>query len=231
VSSSTDPALRAAAVVVAGGSGRRLGGEVPKQFLPVRGVPVLLRAVRPFVDHPDIDPVVVVLPPDVAGSPPAWLVETGVRIVAGGAERSDSVACGLAALPSAVDLVLVHDGARPFVERALIDRLLDAGRDGPAIPGVPVVETVKEVDADGWIVSTPPRDRLRLAQTPQVFPLALLREVHRATATDNATDDAVLVERHGVRVRVVPGDVRNLKITTPADLAVADALAARWDAG
>jgi len=231
VNSSAERVPRAAAVVVAGGAGRRLGGAVPKQFLPVRGVPVLLRAVRSFVDHPDIALVVVVLPSDIVDDPPSWLAETGVSMVAGGAERSDSVASGLAALPSDIDLVMVHDGARPFVDRALIDRLLVAGTEGPAIPGVPVVETVKEVDADGWILSTPPRERLRLAQTPQIFPLALLREVHGTGGFDRATDDAVMVERFGVRIRMIPGDPRNLKITTPADLAVADALAARWDAG
>jgi 2-C-methyl-D-erythritol 4-phosphate cytidylyltransferase len=217
-------------VVVAGGAGRRVGGDVPKQFVEIRGRAVLQRALETFLEHPAVESVVVVLPAETVVAPPRWLASSGAVLVAGGAERSDSVRNGLQALPPGIETVLVHDGARPFVSRALVDRILAAARDGPVIPAIPVSDTVKEVDVDGRILSTPDRARLRQAQTPQAFPLALLLEAHRR-APAGATDDAALVERLGARVRIVEGDVENIKITRPVDLLLADALAARRDAG
>lgn len=216
-------------MVVAGGSGSRLGGAVRKQYLELAGEPVLLRALRPFLAHPHIHRVIVVLPGDDAAQPPAWLHGLEVTIVAGGAERGDSVWNGLQALGDDVDRVLVHDGARPLVSAGVIDRVLEGMRDGRgAIAAVPVTDTVKEVGGDGIIAGTPDRARLWLAQTPQGFPLDGIRRAYlaaREAGAPAATDDAALYERYVGRVRVVMGSRRNLKVTHPDDLAVARALA------
>jgi len=219
-------------VIVAGGSGRRVGGPVRKQYLEVDGIPVLLRAVLPFLVDPRIQQVVVVLPPDDVEAPPPWLASLGVRIVAGGAERGDSVRNGLAAVDDDADFVLVHDGARPFVTPDVIDRVLEAA-PAAAIAAVPVTDTVKQVDADGTITGTPDRARLWQAQTPQGFPREGLARAYARARDDGfaATDDAALYERYVGPVRVVTGSYRNLKITRPADLAVAEALALAPGAG
>lgn len=225
-------------VVVAAGQGSRLGGETPKQFLPVRGVPVLLRALRPFVSHPDVADVIVVLAPAYAERPPEFLASlagASLTIVAGGRERADSVAAGLRALGGECRVVLVHDGARPFVERGVIDAVIAHARAGEgAVAAVPVSDTLKEqAPGDGRLVSrTVARDRLWRAQTPQGFPRRLLEQAYAragaagAGAADAATDDASLVEACGAVVRLVPDTPRNLKITTRDDLALAEALAA-----
>lgn len=232
MSSASSPEERAAAVIVAGGSGRRIGGAVRKQYLEVAGIPVLLRAILPFLNHPRIHQVVVVLPPDDAAAPPAWLAAVPDRIVAGGAERGDSVRNGLAAVWDDVDFVLVHDGARPFVTREVIDHVLGAA-PRPSIAAIPVTDTIKQVGDDGRITGTPDRGLLWQAQTPQGFPRdGLLRAYDRALAEGvAATDDAALYERYVGPVRVVMGSYRNLKVTRPEDLVVAEALALASGAG
>jgi 2-C-methyl-D-erythritol 4-phosphate cytidylyltransferase len=219
-------------VIVAGGSGRRVGGPVRKQYLEVAGIPVLLRAILPFLDHPRIDQVVVVLPPDDVGALPGWLATLDVRIVAGGAERGDSVRNGLAAVSSDLGFVLVHDGARPLVTRDVIDRVLDAAPSA-AIAAVPVTDTIKQVDEDGTIAGTPDRARLWQAQTPQGFPHAGLLRAYERALEDRvaATDDAALYERYVGPVRVVMGSYRNLKVTRLSDVAVAEELALAPGAG
>lgn len=219
----------AAAVVVAGGSGRRMGGAVRKQYLELLGEPVLLRAVRPFVEHPGVGVVVVVLPPEDAASPPAWLTGLGVRIVAGGEERGDSVWNGLLATPEDAPVVLVHDGARPLVSREVIGRVLEAARAGPAVAAVPVADTIKEVGEGGLVLATPARARLWAAQTPQGFPRPVILDAHRRAREEGfrGTDDAALCERFGIPVRVVEGAPENLKVTRPLDLAAAEALVRR----
>jgi 2-C-methyl-D-erythritol 4-phosphate cytidylyltransferase len=220
-------------VVVAAGQGSRVGGGLPKQYQPIAGVPMVLRAVRPFVAHPDVAQVVVVLPAADAAVPPSFLAGlVGERLVlaAGGAARSDSVAAGLAALAPDCSIVLVHDAARPFVERAVIDAIIAHVRQGDAaIAAVPLSDTVKEAAAgDATRVSrTVPRARLWRAQTPQGFPRSVLVEAHaRAARAGRAvTDDAELVEASGIAVRLVPDSSRNLKITTADDLALAELLA------
>jgi len=223
--------MRAAAVVVAGGSGRRVGGAVRKQYLEIAGKPVLLRAILPFLQHPAIHRVVVVLPADDAASPPGWLAPD-VTVVPGGAERGDSVWNGLAALPDDVDFVLVHDGARPFVTREVVDRVL-AMAPRASIAAVPVTDTIKQVAHDGRITGTPDRALLWQAQTPQGFPRdRLLRAYAQArNAGLAATDDAAVYERYEGPVWVVTGSYGNLKVTRPEDLAVAQALALAPEAG
>lgn len=226
---SPDAAGRAAAVIVAGGAGRRMGGAVRKQYLELRGRPILEHAVRPFLEHPAIGAVVVVLPPDDAAAPPRWLAALGVTIVAGGDERTDSVWNGLCAIPPAADPVLIHDGARPFVSRAIIDRVLAGAARGGAVAALRVADTIKETDAAGRVVGTPDRDRLWQAQTPQGFLREVILAAYRRARAEGvrATDDAALVERTGGTVVVVDGAPENIKITRPADLNIAEALAAQ----
>jgi 2-C-methyl-D-erythritol 4-phosphate cytidylyltransferase len=204
-----------------------MGGAVRKQYLEVGGIPVLQRAVTAFIGHPRIGSVVVVLPPEDVQTPPAWLAELPVTLVAGGAERGDSVWNGLLATPQDAPTVLVHDGARPFVTAEIIDRVLDACAEGGAIAAVQVTDTIKEVGPGGVVLGTPDRARLWSAQTPQGFPRAALVRTYERAREEGvaATDDAALFERYCGPVRVVAGSERNLKVTRPADLAVAEALA------
>lgn len=223
-------------MVVAAGQGSRLGGSVPKQFREIAGVPLVLRALGPFLDHPEVAQVVLALPSEQVTAPPSWLAAmlgSKLTVVAGGAERCDSVAAGLVALRPECRIVLVHDGARPFVERTTIDAVLAKAREGwGAVPAVPLSDTLKETgsDADPIRVNrTLPRERLWRAQTPQGFPRAMLERAYTASTGDGlrATDDAMLVERLGERVCVVPDSVRNFKVTTPEDLAFAELMASR----
>lgn len=221
-------------VIVAAGQGTRLGGEVPKQFRPIAGVPMLLRTLRPFTTHPDVAEAVVVLSPEQAAAPPAWLAElrgSGLKIAAGGATRTESAMAGVGALTGECAIVLVHDGARPFVDRATIDAVIAVARTGNgAVPAVPVGDTIKEADelaSGGAILRTVPRERLYRAQTPQGFPRPLLEQAYRraSEAGSIATDDAALVEAMGGPVSLVAGSERNLKVTTAQDLAWAEWLA------
>jgi 2-C-methyl-D-erythritol 4-phosphate cytidylyltransferase len=219
-------------VVVAAGRGRRLGGGTPKQYRPIAGVPMVLRALRPFTTHPEVVHVVLVLPPEDAAAPPEFLrglTGAALRLVAGGAERADSVAAGLAALDPACTTVLVHDAARPFVQRGVIDAVIAHARAGEgAVAAVRVSDTLKEAaPADPTRIGrTVPRDGLWRAQTPQGFPRAVLERAHREAARAGAaTDDAALVERTGTAVRLVPDSPRNLKVTTAEDFAMAERLA------
>jgi 2-C-methyl-D-erythritol 4-phosphate cytidylyltransferase len=227
---------RAGVVIPAAGAGRRLGG-VRKPFLPLAGEPMLLHALRPFLACDAVTAIVVALAAEDAAAPPPWLAALAprVRVVPGGAERGDSVARALAALPPDVEVVLVHDAARPLLPRRIVDRCIAAAAAGRSVvTAVPVTDTIKEVDGEGAIVATPERARLWRAQTPQAFPRALLEEAYSQAAADGvaATDDAALVARTGVRVYVLEGADENLKVTTAADVRIAEALlAARAAAG
>ncbi len=220
--------------MVAAGRGERLGGDLPKQYQLIRGVPMVVRAMRPFASHPDVAQLVLVLPNEDAGHPPAFLSDFSsvapFSIVPGGRHRGDSVRAGLSALKSDCKVVLVHDAARPFVDPNVIDAVIRHSRAGEgAVPSVPLTDTVKEATlADPTLVRrTRPRARLWGAQTPQGFPRSVLEQAHeRARRTGHrATDDAALVEAMGVPVRLILSSYRNLKVTTPEDLALAELLA------
>jgi 2-C-methyl-D-erythritol 4-phosphate cytidylyltransferase len=222
-------------VVVAAGQGLRAGGGEPKQFRPIAGVPMLLRALRPFTAHPDVAQGVVVLPADVVASPPSWLAELAgemLTLVAGGAERTDSVRNGVETLRSDVTLALVHDGARPFVDRALIDRVVARARGGAGVvPALMVSDTIKKVTGtSAEVAETVSRDGLYRAQTPQGFPVKVLRAAFAAPTRPGfaPTDEASLVEETGVGVVVlVEGSALNLKITSPDDFMLAEAIATK----
>jgi 2-C-methyl-D-erythritol 4-phosphate cytidylyltransferase len=219
-------------VIVAAGSGSRTGSTALKQFRWVAGKPMLLHSVQRFQARADVAMVVCVLPRAVAGDPPPWLFQADLDrllLSVGGRERQESVANGLEDLPSEVEIVVVHDAARPLVTDETIDAVIRAARTGMgAIAALPVVDTLKQVDEGGQVVRTVDRQHLWRAQTPQAFPRAILERAHEAARRERvvATDDAALCERLGVPVVVVMGSERAMKITEESDFARADALAA-----
>jgi 2-C-methyl-D-erythritol 4-phosphate cytidylyltransferase / 2-C-methyl-D-erythritol 2,4-cyclodiphosphate synthase len=224
-----------AAVIVAAGRGYRAGGEIPKQYRAIAGVPAIRQAVRAFSDHPDIGAIQPVIhPADAAlfAAASGGLAKV-LDPVAGGATRQISVRAGLRSLQSAAPksaFVLIHDAARPFLSAALIGRAIAAARSHrAAVPGIPVADTVKAIDEAGAVSATLDRGRLRMVQTPQGFAMGLIVEAHdRAAAAgrDDFTDDAALAEWAGHRVNVFEGEACNVKLTTNEDFARAEALRA-----
>jgi 2-C-methyl-D-erythritol 4-phosphate cytidylyltransferase/2-C-methyl-D-erythritol 2,4-cyclodiphosphate synthase len=219
------PSMRVTAIIAAGGAGRRLGGEVPKQLLDLGGRTILERSVDAFVRHARVHDVIVVLPAAVLAESAVLLARAGGRlqVVAGGDRRQDSVANAFDRVPADTDVVLVHDAARPFVTADLISRSIDAAAAyGAAIVATAVRDTVKRVDQTpqgSVIVETLSREGLYLAQTPQAFRRAVLRDaVAIGRSGVDATDEAMLAERAGHRVHVVDGHPANIKITTREDL-------------
>ncbi|MFS0557872.1 2-C-methyl-D-erythritol 4-phosphate cytidylyltransferase [Brevibacillus sp. 179-C9.3 HS] len=210
-------------VIVAAGSGKRMGGQRNKLWLSLAGEPILAHTVRLFATHPDIDQVVLVVSENDHAEVMAWLLAEKLEIVVtlGGAERQDSVRKGLASFSADCDYVLVHDAARPFVTRKQIsDMIKQVRQDQATIMAVPVKDTIKVVGASGLVESTPARESLWAVQTPQAFRMSLLREAHQAAeaAGKLGTDDAMLVEWLGHPVAVMQGSYENIKITTPDDL-------------
>jgi 2-C-methyl-D-erythritol 4-phosphate cytidylyltransferase len=217
----------------AAGAGRRCGGAIPKQYQMLAGRPVILHTLERLLGGGAAGLVVVLAPADIhwpALAPPA---DPRLLVATGGAERIDSVRAGLerlAGLAAADDLVLVHDAVRPCVTAEDVAALLAAAdHPGGAVLGVPVVDTLKRVGADGAVAATEPRTGLWAAQTPQLFRFALLREAlaQAARAGGPITDEAAAVEAAGHRPRMVPGRRDNIKITWPGDLELAAAILAR----
>ena len=219
--------MHVSAIIAAGGRGARFGGTQPKQLQPLAGVPILKRTVDVFLNGYAFDEVVVALPSDLAANPPAYLDD--VIVVEGGERRQDSVANAVRAVAPSSQVIVIHDAARPLVTPAVIERTIAAAiKHGAAIAALPARDTVKRGDASRVIRGTLPRDEIFLAQTPQAFRVGVLRDALAiaSTATD-ATDEAMLAEAAGHHVHLVEGDPRNLKITTPDDLMLAEALAPR----
>lgn len=216
-------------VIVAAGMGTRLGAGMPKALVPVAGEPLVVHALRRAYAVRGLRALVIVVPPGHRAEFEGLVSTSGgeerLVLVDGGAERTDSVAAGLAALPDECDIVLIHDAARAFAPTCLFDAVVDAIEDGATggadavVPGLPVTDTVKQVGADGHVEVTLPRERLRAIQTPQGFRRAALEAAH-ATGRQ-ATDDAALVEATGGRVRVIDGSPEAFKVTIPADLDLA----------
>ena len=226
---------RVGAIIASAGASSRMGG-LDKTLAPLRGEPLIAWTVAAFERSPHVGSVVLMVaagnvePVRALAAERAWTKV--VDVCAGGERRQDTVRLGLDALP-ACEWVMVHDGARPLVGPALIaDGLAAAAATGAAVPTLPAVETVKRVVAAGRVVETLDRGELAVAQTPQVFRRDLLERAHREVM-DDVTDDAAMVERLGAEVRIFAGDPANVKVTTPADLVVAEALlaAARERAG
>jgi 2-C-methyl-D-erythritol 4-phosphate cytidylyltransferase len=225
--------MNATAIIVAAGEGRRIGGDAPKIFLPLCGRSVILRTLDRFFSASRISRIVLVvaadqlsraaalLQADAAAKGRPWVLQTG------GATRQESVRRGLEKAGAETDIIAIHDGARPFVSSALIDRCVEAARDKGAVAvGLPARDTINIVAADRWIETTPPRDSLWEIQTPQVFQREIIADAYAWAARENveATDDAMLVEKKGGRVFLLDGERTNFKITLPDDVWLAETL-------
>lgn len=218
------------AIIAAAGRGQRFNSDTPKQFLEISGKPILVHSIERFLRCESIDEVIVVLAadeidefrsrPDVSDLP-------NLRFVVGGATRAESVYNGLEAVSPKTEIVAIHDGARPLVTMDEITRTIEKAREvGAACLTAPVTDTIKEVE-DGWITSTIDRRMLRRALTPQSFKYEIIREAFRDRhLSDEITDECFLVEQLGHRIASVAGGTRNIKITHPEDLALAEAFLA-----
>jgi 2-C-methyl-D-erythritol 4-phosphate cytidylyltransferase len=226
---------RTAALVPAAGRGERLGPGMPKALRPLGGIPMLVHAVRALASSRVVDIVVVAAPEDSSDSVQAMLTGQSfgadVVVITGGDSRQESVARALITLPEDVDVVLVHDAARPLVPGELVSAVVAAVRQGHAavVPGLRVVDTIKQVDENSDVTRTVDRGSLRAIQTPQGFDRLVLQRAHASVDLDDlpATDDAGLVERLGLPVHVIPGHEEAFKVTRPFDVVMAEAVLAR----
>ncbi|MGH7848677.1 MAG: 2-C-methyl-D-erythritol 4-phosphate cytidylyltransferase [Thermodesulfobacteriota bacterium] len=218
--------IRASAVIAAAGQGKRFGDGLPKQFLPLRGKPVLAYSVETISKSDLIGEIIIVVPDEWARAVKTDIVDRFsipkvTKIIPGGPERQDSVLNGFNSLSGAPDVVAVHDGARPLVSLELLEEVIrQASACGAALAALPSNDTIKKSSPDMYVDSTVPRESLWFAQTPQAFRYEVLKNALSKAADDGftGTDEALLVERTGVRVKIVKGSPYNIKITTPEDL-------------
>lgn len=220
------------AALLAGGRGRRMGGALPKQFLALLGKPILLWALEALLESGVADRTAVVVPGGFEEEARAVLGDgfPGVALVAGGRTRQESSLAALRHFGESIDIFLTHDAARPLVSPALFRRVVEAAlRHGAAVAAHPASDTMKVADAEGFARETLPRERLWAVQTPQAFRRELIARGHEEALAQGfeGTDDAALVERLGHRVALVCAEPENIKVTTPVDLALAEALAER----
>ncbi len=226
--------MRTVAIIPAAGSGNRMNRDVSKQYLTLRGKPILVRTLEVLDASPLVDALLVVVPSQDMESVRTeilapWNLKKVAGVIPGGKERQDSVRAGIEALDGDTELVIIHDAVRPFFTAEMIESCIrTAAAEGAVTVGVPVKDTVKEVGPDGRILRTCDRNLLWLTQTPQVFRRDIIETAHRAAVRDGfrGTDDTSLVERLGIAVRMIQGDYGNIKITTPEDLVMAEALLA-----
>lgn len=226
----------ACAVIPAAGAGKRMGAGRPKQYSLLRGIPVIVHTLRKFESSLSVRDIILVVPPADVGSAEELAHSFGIlkvkKVIPGGAERQDSVRRGLEAVPPDAEIVLVHDGVRPFVSPAQIDRCAAAAREYGAVAlGIPVRDTVKRVETGGIVKLTLEREGLWLIQTPQAFRRSLIEEAHLKAHEQGfyGTDDAGLVERIGFPVRMIKGSPENIKLTTPEDFKWAEVLLGRGE--
>lgn len=218
-------------IVAAAGRGSRMKRAENKVFLPLLDRPILRYSIEAFLGRCDVAEVIVICAAheqdEMEGFVEPYRAHKPVKVVVGGNERQYSVANALRAVDKKSELILVHDGARPLVTDEVVQSVIDSAREHRAsIAAVPVKDTIKTVDGQGMVVDTPPRSTLYAVQTPQGFDAQLLFDAYARAEEDGflGTDDASLVERLGVRVAVAKGDYQNIKITTPEDLIVGEAL-------
>jgi 2-C-methyl-D-erythritol 4-phosphate cytidylyltransferase/2-C-methyl-D-erythritol 2,4-cyclodiphosphate synthase len=225
--------MHVTAIIAAGGQGRRFGAAVPKQLLTIGGRSMLERSVRTFLEHPSVDEVVVALPLDLVADPPPYLraARKPLQLVMGGDRRQDSVLNAFNVSNERSDVLVIHDAARPFASPDLVSRTIAAAAEsGAAVAAVPSSDTVKRSADHVLVAETIPRASIYLAQTPQAFRRAVLRDALALAETAvEVTDEATLAERAGHPVRLVPGEAANIKITTPTDLSIAEALGGGGD--
>ena len=223
--------MKNTAIVLAAGQGKRMHTKIQKQFLEIKGYPVLYYSLRCFQDSPLIEDIILVTGEESVPYCQKEIVDkygfTKVtKVIPGGKERYDSVYQGLLACENS-DYVLIHDGARPFITEEILERgLTGAEETGACAVGMPSKDTVKIADESGYIAETPDRNKVWMIQTPQIFQYALIRNAHESIRTremSNVTDDAMVVEQEtGIKVRLAEGSYQNIKITTPEDLGVAE---------
>lgn len=222
--------IKAVAVIVAGGKGERMGGGAKKQYLPLAGKPIITRTILNIASCPLIHHIILVVPEvdlqycrhNIINALPVPVV-----LVSGGADRQQSVYQGLMAVTCTDSVILIHDGVRPFISQHLItDCIREAAQSGACILATPVTDTIKQSDTSDHITATIDRTSLFLAQTPQCFSYSIILQAHQSALENNltGTDDASLVERLGVKVKIIAGSPYNIKITTPADLILAQAI-------
>ena len=223
--------MKNTAIVLAAGQGKRMHSKIQKQFLEIKGYPVLYYSLRCFQDSPLIEDIILVTgeesvlycQKEIVGK---YGFTKVTKVISGGKERYDSVYQGLLACENS-DYVLIHDGARPFITEEILERgLTGAEETGACAVGMPSKDTVKIADESGYIAETPDRSKVWMIQTPQIFQYALIRSAHESIRTremSNVTDDAMVVEQEtGIKVRLAEGSYQNIKITTPEDLGVAE---------
>ena len=224
--------MRVVALVLAAGQGRRMGAETKKPYLLLAGKPILFHTLHEFETCPSIDEVVLVVEKDEVEHARSAIVEAFgcskvAGIVAGGLKRQDSVWEGIKAITGDCELVIVHDGVRPFISQVLLQKAIDVTREsGATVVAVPVKDTIKVVSREKEVLQTLDRKTLWSVQTPQTFNHDLLKRAHEKARQDGfyGTDDASLVERIGVKVKVVDGSYENIKITTPEDLVLGETI-------
>ncbi len=223
------------AIIVAAGRGQRMGGDIPKQFLKLEGKPIIVHTLFKFDCIERITDIIVVIADEYMEYMEGHVLDRyrfkkPVKLVSGAASRQQSVFNGIKALPQDTDIVIIHDGVRPFVERRFIEESIDrANIYGGAVVGVPVKDTIKKVDSTGTIETTLQRDVLWAVQTPQTFKFDIILKAHRQAIEDEfvGTDDSMLVERIGFGVNMIMGSYANIKITTKEDLILAKAMLGR----
>lgn len=230
-----DVVMKTVAIIPAGGAGRRMGNGIPKQYLTLAGIPIIVRTLQAFQRSPVVDEILLVVPegdiPEVRQEIVAryGLSKVGL-ILPGGRERQDSVRNALQHVSDEHGIIVIHDAVRPFVSGDLISRAVAAAREFGAITvGVPVKDTVKEVTAKGRVKKTVTREGLWLTQTPQAFRRPIIIAAYEKAGVEGfyGTDDASLVERMGIAVRMIPGDCNNIKVTTPEDLLLSNLIIRR----
>ena len=232
--------IKTVAVIPAAGSGLRMGGGTAKQFLEVDGKPILALTLEKFQTCKAIDTIILVVPPDDIEFCKRTIIDRyGLnkvnKVIAGGERRQDSVRFGIEASGGEHGIVLIHDGVRPFIETGLIERaVITAMKDRAVITALPAKDTAKKVGEDGFVLETYERKLLWLVQTPQVFRYEDIMAAHRRALLegwDQATDDAFLIEKMGIPVKVILGSEYNIKVTTPQDMELAKYLLERSNKG
>jgi 2-C-methyl-D-erythritol 4-phosphate cytidylyltransferase len=228
--------MKTSVIIVAAGQGERFGGEVPKPFYSLKGQPILAHVLKAFDEVDEVEEMIVVLRHDMIGEFwENWVQKFNfkklIKTTTGGAKRADSVWNGLQQISKEHEVVLVHDAARPLIDAALIKNVIHSAHQwGGVIPGLKIKPTVKELDSDGFIVKTHNREHLWEAQTPQGFRVQLLNQayVKAGERSADATDEAYLLEKAGMRVKVIDGDPKNIKITTQEDVSFAERWIKEW---
>jgi len=220
--------MNLSAIIVAAGSGQRMGGSLKKQYQLLNGKPIFVHSLHIFYSMPGFHDVILVIPPGDKAKVERYLLDYAplkeVKLAEGGVTRQQSVAKGLLLLNKKSDIVCIHDAVRPFATTALLKILVESAcQYGAAIPVLPLTDTIKIVSSAGYVEDTPPRDKLYAVQTPQAFQTTLLVEAYENAVEKGYefTDDAAIVEKYGFSVFTVPGEAENIKITNPYDLTFA----------